>query len=73
MTDEKIRRIRGSFGELSSGWAPPDEKIARSRDPWVGWLAFGAVTCLLLAGLLFGFYRVSLDSVAQSDISQSVR
>jgi type VI secretion system protein ImpK len=73
MTDEKVRRIRGSFGELSSGWAPPTEKIARSRDPWVGWLAFGAVTCLLIAGLLFGYYRVSLNAVAQSDVSQSVR
>lgn len=74
MTDEKIRRIRGSFGELSAGWAPPTgEKIARSRDPWVGWLAFAAVTCLLVAGLLFGYYRLSLDAVAQRDVSQSVR
>jgi type VI secretion system protein ImpK len=74
MTDEKIRRIRGGFGELSSGWAPPDgEKVARARDPWVRWLAVGAVTSLIIAGLLFGFFRVSLDSLTQSSVSQSVQ
>jgi len=72
MTDEKIRRIRGGFGELSAHWAPPaGEKVARSRDPWVGWLAVGAVTSLLIAGLLFGFFRYSLDSVSPSSASHS--
>jgi type VI secretion system protein ImpK len=74
MTDEKIRRIRGGFGELSSHWAPPSgEKVARSRDPWVRWLALGAVTCLIVAGLLFGFYRVSLDTFTRNSVSQSTQ
>jgi type VI secretion system protein ImpK len=75
MTDDKIRRIRGGFGELASAWAPPaGEKVARSRDPWVRWLAAMAVISLLVAGLLFGLFRVWLDSLAaQSHASESVR
>jgi type VI secretion system protein ImpK len=75
MTDDKIRRIRGPFGELSSAWSPPSgEKLARSRDPWVRWLALAAVMFLLIAGLLFGLFKVSLGSLAaQSGGAESVR
>jgi type VI secretion system protein ImpK len=60
---EKIQRIRGGFGELSPGWAPPaGETIPKARDPWLPWLAAGAVTASLVALVLFGVFLSSLDS-----------
>jgi type VI secretion system protein ImpK len=63
--EDKIRRVRGAFGELSPAWAPPTgEKVATARDPWLRWLGVGAVTSLLLVGLLFGLFRSSLLGVS---------
>jgi type VI secretion system protein ImpK len=63
--EEKMRRVRGGFGELTPGWAPPTgEVVPRARDPWLPWLAMGAVTAALLAGILFGVFRSSLGATA---------
>jgi type VI secretion system protein ImpK len=59
--EEKIRRVRGGFGEIASGWAPPDgETLPRRRDPWVPWLAGGALVMLLVAGGLYLAFRAAL-------------
>ena len=61
--EDKIRRVRGPFGELSPRWAlPTDETVARSRDPWLPWLAFGAITSVVLMCVLFVLFRSSLLS-----------
>jgi type VI secretion system protein ImpK len=60
---EKIRRVRGSFGELSPAWALPDgETPPRARDPWLPWLAMVAVAAFVGVWLLFGWFRTTLDS-----------
>jgi type VI secretion system protein ImpK len=59
--EEKIRRVRGPFGELTPGWVlPQGETVPRSRDPWVAWLAAGAVLLLLVASGLYLIFRASL-------------
>lgn len=60
---EKIRRIRGSFGELSPSWAlPSGETPLRSRDPWLPWLTMAALAMFVGVWLLFGWFRTTLDS-----------
>jgi type VI secretion system protein ImpK len=60
---EKIRRIRGSFGELSPSWAlPSGETPPRARDPWLPWLTIAALTAFVGVWLLFGWFRTTLDS-----------
>ena len=62
---EKIRRIRGNFGELSPFWAlPSGETAPRSRDAWLPWLALAAVVAFVGAWLLFGWFRTTLESRA---------
>jgi type VI secretion system protein ImpK len=65
--EDKIRRIRGGFGELSPKWAlPTGETITRARDPWLPWLAVGAASTVVLMLTLFGLFRSSLgDSSAE--------
>jgi type VI secretion system protein ImpK len=61
--EEKIRRVRGPFGELTPGWVlPQGETVPRSRDPWVAWLAAAAVLTLLLACGLYIVFRTSLGT-----------
>lgn len=68
--EDKIRRVRGSYGELTPGWLPPQgEKVARSRDPWLAWLAGGALIMIVVACALFALYYASLRS-ATDDIRQ---
>ena len=62
MTAEKIRRIRGPFGPLSPGWAPPPEKAKVSADPWVRKLGIDASICAGLMILLFIVYKIVLNS-----------
>ncbi|MGN6392866.1 MAG: DotU family type IV/VI secretion system protein [Gemmatimonadales bacterium] len=60
---DKLQRIRGGFGELAPGWAPPERESARrERDPWAMGLAIAAVTCLLAGVLLFWVFRSSLEA-----------
>lgn len=54
---EKLRRVRGGFGELAPGWAPTEEAVARARDPWILPLTLGAVFSLVLALALFALFR----------------
>jgi type VI secretion system protein ImpK len=60
---EKIRHIRGSFGELSPSWELPDgEKVPRARDRWLPWLTVAAVAAFVGVWLLFGWFRMTLDA-----------
>jgi type VI secretion system protein ImpK len=62
-TGDKIRRIRQLRGDLSPGWALPNEQIRTSAsDPWIRRMMFGAIGCAVLAILLFGIYKMSLGS-----------
>lgn len=63
VTGEKIRRIRQIGPDLSPLWALPSESapVAQS-DPWVKRLMFAAAGFLLVALVLFGFYKMSLGS-----------
>jgi type VI secretion system protein ImpK len=62
MTAEKIRRIRGQFGPLSSHWTPPPEAARTSADPWVRKLGIAAAVCAGLMILLFVIYKVVLSN-----------
>jgi type VI secretion system protein ImpK len=60
---EKIRRIRQPSAELAPAWAlPPEHVRATGADPWVRRLVFAAAGCLLLVAVLFGLYKVTLES-----------
>jgi type VI secretion system protein ImpK len=60
---DKLQRIRGGFGELAPGWAPPErETTRRERDPWLLGLGIGAAVCLLAGLLLLGVFRSSLST-----------
>lgn len=60
---EKLSRIRGSFGELSPSWAlPGQERLPRSRDRWLPWLSVAAVLAVLAAAGLYLWFRTTLDS-----------
>jgi type VI secretion system protein ImpK len=61
-TAEKIRRIRGQFGPLSSHWMPPPEASRISADPWVRRLGIIAAVCAGLTILLFVVYKVVLGN-----------
>ncbi len=61
-TAEKIRRIRGQFGPLSSHWTPPPEAKRMSTDPWVRRLGIIAAVCAGLMILLFVVYKVVLGN-----------
>ncbi|HEX3276539.1 MAG TPA: DotU family type IV/VI secretion system protein [Gemmatimonadales bacterium] len=61
-TQDKLQRIRGGFGELAPGWAPPGrEAPRRERDPWAMGLGIAAAVCILSGALLFGVFRSSLS------------
>lgn len=60
---QKIRRIRQIPPELSPLWAVPDDQVKGvGADPWLKRLVFAAAACMLLALVLFGFYKFSLGS-----------
>jgi len=65
-TAERIRRIRGAFTGLAPAWKPPVEQVKAARDPWTRRLLVAAVSCFVLAGLLFALYFFALDSGASS-------
>lgn len=62
---EKLKRIRGASLELAPAWRipPGGMKIVRS-DPWVKRLLWTAVGCFLLMLVLFGAYKITLNSGA---------
>lgn len=60
---EKIRRVRGSFGELSPAWAlPGGETLPRAHDRWLPWLTVVALAAFIGVWLLFAWFRTTLDS-----------
>jgi type VI secretion system protein ImpK len=61
---DKIVRIRGTSGDLSPSWMPPDEAIPTSQDPVLLWLGRSAVGLAVLLTVLWGFFWVSLRSTA---------
>jgi type VI secretion system protein ImpK len=65
-TADKIRRIRGEFTGLAPAWKPPVEQVKAAKDPWAGRLLIAAVSCFVLAVLLFVIYTFALDSGASS-------
>lgn len=59
----RIRRIRGYSFEWSAAAALPHEPVpAAGKDPWVRRLAVAAVASAVVALLLFGGFKLSLDS-----------
>ena len=61
-TGEKIRRIRQLRGDLSPGWALPNDQIQTGgRDPWIRRLMFGAIGSAVLALVLFGIYKMTIS------------
>ncbi|MGH7528250.1 MAG: DotU family type IV/VI secretion system protein [Gemmatimonadales bacterium] len=76
-TEDKIRRIRGNFGELSPAWTPPTgETVPRTRDRWLPWLGVAAVVGLLASGALFWMFRSSLSdegAVFRGGVPHSIR
>jgi len=75
--EDKIRRVRGGFGELSPTWAlPSSETVARARDPWLPWLAAAALISITFMVVLFGLFRSSLGSTrttVETVVSQGTR
>jgi type VI secretion system protein ImpK len=60
---DKIRRIRQLRGDLSPAWALPNDTIQSvAGDPWIRRLMFGTIGAAVLTILLFGIYKVSLNS-----------
>jgi type VI secretion system protein ImpK len=72
---DRIRRIRGSAGDLSPAWAPPPRTVLPTHDPWIRKLSIAAVACAILAVLLFVTYKIALASpVSQArEIALEVR
>jgi type VI secretion system protein ImpK len=60
--EEKIKRIRGTQQPLA--WQPSAQTLAAAGDKWIPILRWVAVGCVVLALLLFLFYKVSLSSSA---------
>jgi type VI secretion system protein ImpK len=63
LTGEKIRRIRGRFGDLSPAWRPPKEKAVSHADPWVKRWGIIAAVCAVVTLLMFVGYMFGLNSV----------
>jgi type VI secretion system protein ImpK len=62
-TGDKIQRIRKTAPELSPDWILPNDNIVRdTSDPWVKRLLWGAGGSLLLTLILFGVFKVLLNS-----------
>ena len=61
--DERLRRIRGGYGDFAPAW-PPDAAVVSPprRDPWVRRLAVAAALSALLAAGLWVGLRAALRS-----------
>jgi type VI secretion system protein ImpK len=58
--EEKIRRIRGAPTPLS--WQPPPQAVVQAGDPWIPILRWVAISCAVLALVLFVVFKFSLSS-----------
>lgn len=62
-TGEKIQRIRKLTSQLSPYWAlPQGDVIRKGSDPWVKFLLWGSVACVVLTGVAFAAYKWLLAS-----------
>lgn len=68
---DKIRRIRKDSGLLAPDWAPPPGAVRFRRDPWIRRLTITAVSCFVVALLLFAGFKIAL-SYGVSDLRQVV-
>ena len=59
---DKIKRIRGSSGDLSPNWMLPDELAPLRADPWLRRLAIIAAACAFGTLALYSSYRIALSS-----------
>ncbi len=60
---ERIHRIRGGIPEFGPDWdLPRGDAPPATRDPWVRRLSVAAGAALLLAGVLFVLFQLSLGS-----------
>ncbi len=67
---DKIRRVRGSTGDLSPRWAVPGDVVRPPEsDPWVRRLAITAIASVGVAILLFIAYKFGLISGASDLIT----
>lgn len=65
--EDKIRRIRGPYGELAPSWTPLASGMpAPPSDRWIRPLAYGAVAAAVLAAVLFAIYHFSLSSAVST-------
>ncbi len=63
----RIRRIHARPAELSPHWRPAvDPNLAGGTDPWLKPLLYSTIGCVIVMMLLLGFYKLSLQSGAQS-------
>lgn len=63
---QKIRHIRGAFSGLAPNWQAPQEHFEVARDPWTRRILIGAVSCFVLAVVLFVVYKLTLGSGASA-------
>ncbi len=63
---DKIKRIRGSSGDLSPSWMLPDELAPLRADPWLRRLSILAAACVAGVILLYASYRISLSTEVSS-------
>jgi type VI secretion system protein ImpK len=65
--EDKIRRIRGPYGDLAPSWTPLASGMpAPPSDRWIRPLAYGAIGAAILAAVLFVIYHFSLSSAASA-------
>jgi type VI secretion system protein ImpK len=61
---EKIRRTRGTPGELAPSWMLDDVAAGPVRDTWVRRLAYTACACAVLAVVVYGLSAFLLSGRA---------
>jgi type VI secretion system protein ImpK len=60
--EEKIRRIRGT--PPTPAWQFTPQTVRAASDPWIPIFRWAAIGCVVLALLLFAFFKLSLSSAA---------
>ena len=63
---ERISRLRGPAGELTTAWRPPDDALA-TRDPWLRRLTIGLAAATVVGLVIWGAAAYSVGSAA-SDV-----
>ena len=58
---ERLSRLRGTLGDLAPSWKPPEDRV-ETRDPWMHLLTYTAIGSVVLLGVLWISYGLSLRS-----------